>query len=148
MRDPGPEGSALPAHPDPATASGSDNLTTTALPLVEEELRVSTREHITGKVRVRTVVEATEELVRQELDTEQVTVTRVPIDRLVEVAPSIRTEGDITIIPVVEEVLIVETKLLLKEEVHIRRTSTKEIVEQPVTLRRQRAVIEEVGESD
>jgi stress response protein YsnF len=66
----------------------------------------------------------------------------VPIDRLVDVAPAIRTEGDVTIIPVVEEILVVETKLVLKEEVHIRRTLTKETVEQSVTLRKQRAIVE------
>jgi stress response protein YsnF len=56
----------------------------------------------------------------------------------------VRTEGDVTILPVVEEVLVVETRLLLKEEIHVRRTATRETVEIPVTLRRQRAVVERV----
>ena len=116
-----------------------------AVPLVTEELRVSTRENVTGRVRVRTVVDVTEEMVRQELESEHLTVTRVPVDQLIEAAPPIRTEGDVTIIPVVEEILVVETRLVLKEEVHIRRTSTKEFVEQPVMLRKQRAVVEEIN---
>ena len=115
-----------------------------AVPLVAEELRVSTRENVTGRVRVRTVVDVAEEMVRQELESEHLTVTRVPVDQLIEAAPPIRTEGDVTIIPIVEEILVVETRLVLKEEVHIRRTSTMEMVEQPVTLRRQRAVVEEI----
>jgi hypothetical protein len=41
--------------------------------------------------------------------------------------------------------VVVETKLFLKEEIHIRRTLTKETVERSVTLRKQRAVIEELG---
>jgi stress response protein YsnF len=41
--------------------------------------------------------------------------------RIVETAPEIRTEGDVTILPVVEEVLVVEKRLVLKEELHIRR---------------------------
>jgi stress response protein YsnF len=41
--------------------------------------------------------------------------------RMVETAPEIRTESDVTILPVVEEVLVVEKRLVLKEELHIRR---------------------------
>jgi stress response protein YsnF len=130
------------APPEQSLDHGAGAANTVAVPLVEEEVRLSKRETVTGRVRVRTVVDSTEELVRQELDTEQVSVTRVPIDRLVDVAPAIRTEGDVTIIPVVEEILVVETKLVLKEEVHIRRTLTKETVEQSVTLRKQRAIVE------
>jgi stress response protein YsnF len=115
-----------------------------AVPLAAEELRVSTRENVTGRVRVRTVLDVTKEMVRQELESEHLTVTRVPVDQLIEAAPPIRTEGDVTIIPIVEEILVVETRLVLKEEVHIRRTSTKEFVEQPMTLRKQRAVVEEI----
>lgn len=115
-----------------------------AVPLAAEELRVSTRENVTGRVRVRTVLDVTKEMVRQELESEHLTVTRVPVDQLIEAAPPIRTEGDVTIIPIVEEILVVETRLVLKEEVHIRRTSTKEFVEQSVTLRKQRAVVEEI----
>jgi stress response protein YsnF len=66
------------------------------------------------------------------------------VDRVVSEAPAVRTEGDVTIVPVLEEVLFVEKRLVLKEELHIRRTATTETVEVPVTLRRQRAVIERV----
>jgi stress response protein YsnF len=112
------------------------------VPLAEEALRVSTREVVTGEVRVSTIVDTKEEMVRRDLHTEHVTVTRVPIDRYVETAPAIRTEGDVTIIRVMEEVLVVETRLLLREEVHICRTLTMEPVAQSVKLRKQLAVIE------
>jgi stress response protein YsnF len=75
---------------------------------------------------------------------EIVEVTRVPIDRMVETAPEIRTEGDVTILPVVEEVLVVEKRLVLKEEVHIRRRVTTETAEVPVTLRKQRVEVERI----
>lgn len=51
---PGREGDSL-LDPDPDT---------TSIPLVEEEVRVAKREVVTGRVRVRTVVDTTEELVR------------------------------------------------------------------------------------
>ena len=47
--------------------------------------------------------------------------------------------------PVVEEVVVVEKRLVLKEEIHIRRTAQTEAVEVPVTLRKQRAVVERLG---
>ncbi|HEV2558062.1 MAG TPA: YsnF/AvaK domain-containing protein [Microvirga sp.] len=118
------------------------------IPLVEEEVRIDKRTVERGRVRVRTVTDEVEEMARATLDGETVEVDRVPVDRMVEVAPEIRTEGDVTIIPVVEEVLVVEKRLVLKEELHVRRRRTTEEVEVPVTVRRQRAVVEREGEQD
>lgn len=112
------------------------------LPLVEETFRVEKRQVSKGKVRVRSVVDTVEELARATLEEETVEVTRVPVGTVVDKAPSIRTDGDTTIVPVLEEVLFVEKRLVLAEEIHIRRRVKKEDVEVPVTLRKQRAVIE------
>jgi uncharacterized protein (TIGR02271 family) len=115
------------------------------IPLIDEELRVRKRWSATGKVRVRTVVEALEKLARADLEEETVEVERVPIGREVASAPTIRTEGDVTIVPVLEEILVVEKRLVLKEELHIRKRVTQEAVEVPVTLRKERAVVERVA---
>jgi uncharacterized protein (TIGR02271 family) len=117
---------------------------TEVIPLVEETVRVGKREVRGGTVRVRTVVDTVEELARAELHGEKVDVTRVPVDCEIDRAPEVRTEDGVTIIPVVEEVLVVEKRLVLKEELHVRRQQTTENVEVPVTLRRQRAVVERV----
>lgn len=114
------------------------------IPLIEEEVRIDKREISTGRVRIRTLVETVEENVRADLKGEEVEVTRVPMDRVVTEAPAIRTEGDVTIIPVLEEVLFVEKRLVLKEELHVRRLATEESVEIPVALRKERASIERV----
>ncbi len=114
------------------------------LPLLEEEVHVEKREVSTGKVRIRSIVEAFEERAEAVLHGERVEVTRVPMDREVDEAPAVRTEGDVTIVPVLEEVLFVEKRLVLKEELHLRRTATTETVGVPVTLRKQRAVVERV----
>lgn len=115
------------------------------VPLIDEELRVEKRSVVTGKVRVRSVAEAIEEVARASLNEERIEITRVPIGREVDTAPAIRTEGDVTVVPVLEEILVVEKRLVLKEELHLRRIVTQEHVEVPVTLRKQRAVIERVG---
>ncbi|HZB61553.1 MAG TPA: DUF2382 domain-containing protein [Microvirga sp.] len=112
------------------------------IPIVEEELRLDKREVVTGRVRVRTVVDVVEEMARASLDEETVEVTRVPVDRMVDEAPGIRTENDVTIVPILEEVLVVEKRLVLKEELHIRRQTRSEEVQVPVRLRKQRAVVE------
>jgi stress response protein YsnF len=54
----------------------------------------------------------------------------------------IRTEGGVTIIPVLEEVLVVEKRLVLKREIRISKRSTSETVKIPVSLRKQRADVE------
>jgi stress response protein YsnF len=54
----------------------------------------------------------------------------------------IRTEEGVTIIPVLEEVPVVEKRLVLKREIRISRRSTWETVEIPVSLRKQRAKVE------
>jgi uncharacterized protein (TIGR02271 family) len=117
----------------------------TIIPLVEEEVRIDKRSVVTGKVRVRTVTDTVEEMARATLEGREVEVVRVPIDREVDAAPAVRTEGDVVIVPVVEEILVVEKRLVLKEELRLQPRKTEETVEVPVTLRKQRAVVERVG---
>ena len=112
------------------------------IPIVEETVRVDKREMISGKVRVRTEVDSLEEVVRETLTDETVEVTRVPINQRIEQMPEVRTENDVTILPVIEERLVVEKQLFLKEELHIRRDVKTETVEVPVTLRSERVIVE------
>jgi uncharacterized protein (TIGR02271 family) len=114
------------------------------VPLVSEELRLEKRETSTGKVRVQTVVETVDELARATLEEDSLDIKRVAVEKVVAEPPAIRSEGDVTIIPIVEERMIVEKRLVLVEEVHIRRTTSARTVEMPVTLRKQKAVIESV----
>ena len=118
------------------------------IPVVEETARIEKRVVEAGRVRVSTHTDTIEQVLRESLRGDAVGVTRVSINRTIaegEVAPQVRDEGGVTIIPVLEEVLVVEKRLVLKEEVHIRRTTSGEDVEVPVTLRRQRAVVERVS---
>lgn len=127
---------------DDALRSGPRTLAEEVIPVVEERPVIGTRQVITGHVRVRTVTDAVEEFAHASVQREDVEVTRVPVDRIVEAAPEIRTEGDVTIVPVLEEVVVVTKQLVLKEELHIRRRVETETVEVPVTLRKQHAIVE------
>jgi stress response protein YsnF len=128
-----------------ASSTQKRRSTDRVLPLVEEGIRVTTREGTPVRVRVRTVTETVDDFVRQELLGQRVEVQRVSLDRMIDPgapAPQVRTEGNVTILPVLEEVLVVEKRLVLKEELRITRHETKEVAETPVTVRKQRAVIE------
>jgi stress response protein YsnF len=130
---------------DPLQSSANPATDTEVIPLVEDEVRVSTRDVVTGRVRVRTVTDTVKETVGQELQGVRAEVERVPVDRLLDPgapSPQPRVEGGVTVVPIVEEVLVVEKRLLLKEEVRITLRDTTEYVEVPVQLRRQRAVVE------
>lgn len=111
------------------------------IPIFEEQLSVETRPVVTGRVRVETRTETVEELARAELESSEVEVLRKPVNREVDRMPDIRTEGDVTVVPVMEEVLVVEKRLVLKEELHIKRRVATETVEVPVALRKQRAIV-------
>ena len=113
------------------------------VPLMEERAQVEKRWATTGKVRVVTHTETVEELARAVLDGEEVEIQTVELDQtIIGPVPSIRTEEGVTIIPVLEEVLVVEKRLVLKQEIRIRKRPTSELVEIPVSLRKQRVKVE------
>lgn len=114
------------------------------IPIVQEEAHVFKRAVTTDRVTVRTGAEEHQVVVRDELMRGHVSVTRHPVEREVSEAPPVRTEGKVTIVPVVEERLVVEKRLFLVEELHLTRDHALEAVEVPATLRRTRVDIERV----
>jgi uncharacterized protein (TIGR02271 family) len=95
----------------------------------------------TGAVRIHKHVEHVEKRFHPTLSREEVRVERIPVNRIVKEPPPVRTEGDTTIVPVLEEVLV--KLLLVKEEVHITRVKTEVPGEErPVTLRREEITVE------
>jgi uncharacterized protein (TIGR02271 family) len=125
----------------PSSSSDSSSTAEEKLRLLAEELVVERRQVETGRVRVNVVTREHQELVDIPLAREQVVVERVPIDRRIDAIPAIREEGDTIIVPVVEEILIVERRLMLKEELHVKRVRTTEQHRESVMLRRQEAVV-------
>jgi len=124
------------------SASGADQDLPLVMPVIAEELDVQKRVVETGKVRITKVVHEHEALVDEVLSQEEVEITRVPIQRVVEGPLPVRYEGDTVIISILEEVLVVEKRLMLKEELHIRKQRREIHQPQQVTLRREEAHIE------
>jgi len=54
----------------------------------------------------------------------------------------VRTEGDTTIVPIVDERHVMVKQLYIKEELHIRHSVEREIIRETVPLRSQHAVVE------
>ena len=121
------------------------------LPLVEENLLVGKRRVETGRVRVSVNTEIQEQIVRETLRSERTELERVAVGRELapgEPAPAMRQEPDGTVVvPVLEEVLVVERRLVLKEEIRMRLVAVDETVEQPMTVRRQHASVERLPPS-
>lgn len=113
-----------------------------AIPLVEERLEVARRQVESGRVKVRVAVDTREEIVPAELRHDSVEIRRVQRNVTVSDLPSVRLEGDTTVIPVVEEQLVVEKRLVLVEEIHVVRRTRTAVEDIAVTLRSERAEIE------
>lgn len=114
------------------------------LPVLAEELAISKRRVETGQVRLRTVVTERQETVDVPLEREEFEAERVEINQFVDQAPAARREGDDLIIPLLEEVLVVEKRLRLKAEVRVRLRKTSVREPQQVTLRSEEIAIDRV----
>jgi uncharacterized protein (TIGR02271 family) len=111
------------------------------LQLVAEELSVAKENRETGRVRISTHTYEREALIDEDLARERVEIETIPIGRRINTVPQVRQEGDTTVIPVVEERLVVERQVVLKEEIRVRRVRTTERHQEKVALRHQEAVI-------
>ncbi len=113
------------------------------IPVLAEELVVEKKPVPTGGVRVNRRVVEHDETVELPLRKEHLDVRRVMVDREVDGLLPVRREGETTIIPIVEEVLVVEKRYRLKEEIHVTRTVRQELHTERVTLQRQEANVEQ-----
>jgi uncharacterized protein (TIGR02271 family) len=114
------------------------------LPLVSEFATVEKRKRRTGVVRVTRKTQSLETVIDELLRDETVEVVRKAIDAEVEEMPTITLQGDTIVVPVIEETVVVTKRIVLKEELHIRRTETKRPFRQTVTLRKQIATVERI----
>ncbi|HEX6184750.1 MAG TPA: YsnF/AvaK domain-containing protein [Pyrinomonadaceae bacterium] len=118
------------------------------VPVVEEELRVGKRVVETGRVRVTKSVREREEVLDEPLVREEYDVERVPVNVFVGEPVGPRHEGDTLIVPVLEEVLVVEKRLLVREELRITRRQTEERETRRVTLLSEEVSVERTGPQD
>ena len=113
-----------------------------SIALAAEQLDVEVKTVETARVRIATRVVETEQVVALPLQRDEVEIETISINRVVTEASPVRYEGDVTIVPVYEERLVVAKQLILKEELHItRRTSVQPSQPQSVKLRHEEVTV-------
>jgi len=114
------------------------------VPVMQEELDVETRRVESGRIRVNKRVETTESVIDEPLLVQSYDIQRTAVNRIVEDVPTPRYDGDTLVLPILEEVLVVEKRLILREEVRI--TPKREQVRDPQThsVRREHVDVERV----
>lgn len=127
------------------TSETDGSPTQMTFPVMEEELHVDKRTVDTGRgVRIHKTVSQREQTIDQPLMRDELLVEHVTVGRVIaeETPPRMRYEGDTLIVPVLEEVLVVQKQLMLKEEVHIRRQQRSVTNPQSVILRSEQVMVE------
>ncbi|RIV23451.1 DUF2382 domain-containing protein [Fibrisoma montanum] len=113
------------------------------IPVIQEQVRIDKEVVETGHIRLSKLVHEEEQTVDVPTTHEEVNVHRVTINQYVDVPPPpIRYEGDTMIIPILREVVVVEKRLVLVEEVHVTKRRTETHKPQQVTLRREEVVVQ------
>lgn len=92
----------------------------TVIPRLEERLRVDTRVREQGRVRIDKTVEARDQPIELDSVEDHVVSWRVPVGRRVDAPVPVRFDGDTMILPIHEEVVVVQKQLVLREELHVR----------------------------
>jgi uncharacterized protein (TIGR02271 family) len=132
----------IPADPDK-----QDSVT---VPVLEEQLAVGTRRVDTGRgVRIHKTVSENPVTVDERLTRDEVEVRHVPVDRIVAAgeAPTTRYEGETLVVPVLEEVLVVERRLRIREELHITTIRREERHLDTVMLKSEQVSVERFDEA-
>lgn len=124
-----------PTHP---TAS-------TVIPVVEEQATISKQVVTSASVVVHTHVSEGKQSLAIPLTTETYEVKRVAMNEFVDERPPVREEGNCIIVPVVEEVLVVQKRLKLVEEVHLVKRQVTETHKEDIVLKKEEVTVERVS---
>jgi uncharacterized protein (TIGR02271 family) len=130
----------MASHPAPPPAQEP-----VAVPVIEEQLAVGTRTVDTGRgVRIHKTVSEQPVAIDEALVRDEVEICHVPVDRIVAAAdaPATRYEGDTLIVPILEEVLVVERRVRVREELHITRHQRQDRHAETVMLKSEQVSVE------
>ncbi|WP_128545243.1 YsnF/AvaK domain-containing protein [Larkinella soli] len=115
------------------------------IPVIEERIVVDKQVVETGSVRVSKRVSEEEKTFEIPVLSEEYSVERVPVNQYIETPPeAVRYEGDTMILPVLQEVVVVEKRLLLVEEIRISKNQKMTSASQQVTLRREEVIVDRI----
>ncbi len=112
------------------------------IPVIQEQIEITRVPVITGNVRIRKVVSERETIVDEPLSVATVDIEHVTLNIPLEHPAQIRHEGEVTVVPVMEEVITVTRQLMLREEIRVKWSIKDTHRPQRVTLRNEEIVIE------
>ena len=113
------------------------------LELREEELVMRREMQDVGTAHIRTRVEEVPARLEVEAKAEEVEVEHVPVGKVVSERVEPYQDGDTFVVPIYEEQLVVTRRLLLREQLHIRRITTTQRQLFEDTLKRERVEVED-----
>ena len=113
-----------------------------SLNILHERINIDKETVVSGKVVIHKDVHEENETITVPVSHEEVEIKKVAINKYVDTPPAVRYDGDTTIIPVIKEVLIVEKKLLLVEEVYVTKHVVTETSEHTVPIRKEEVSVE------
>jgi uncharacterized protein (TIGR02271 family) len=111
--------------------------------LRQEELVPHTEVEEVGEARIRTWIQEVPARLEVDAYSEEVEVEHVPVGQVVSERKPPWQEDDVLIVPIYEEQLVVSKRLVMREQIRVRRIGTqrRELFED--TLRRERVDIED-----
>jgi stress response protein YsnF len=143
---------STPSHPQDqgpddtldATTSQATGDETIRLPLTEEILEAHIVERERGALRIHRRVETEPVVAAVDLQQDRYVVDRVQVNELADERREPWYEGNTLVVPVYEEVLVSETKLMLREVVRLQNAGGIEQINLTGTVRRDVVDIEEI----
>ena len=121
------------------TASDKDHI---IIPVIQEQIVIDKEVVETGKVRVRKTVSEETASLNIPLIQESYDVQRVPLQQVLDTPPAVRYEGETIVVPVMREIVIVEKKYELIEEVRLTKRTTSIPHIQEITLLKEHVQVE------
>ena len=142
-----------PSRPAPvATKSGARERTsdTVTVPVIEERAVVRRQTVEGGRVRITKSIREREGWIDEPVAFEEVRVERRPVDppREVKAPPPVRHDGATTVIPILEERLCVEKRLVVTEELHVTRLRRGRREQRVIALRSEHLEVERMQPAD
>lgn len=115
---------------------------------IQERLSISRVLHEVDRARISVRTGTTQETITEPAWREAVEVRRVPVNEVVDHVEEVRHDGNETVVPVYEEIVVVERRLVLRERLHLTLHREETNVPQQVVLRHQFVEVERVAVTD
>ena len=122
-----------------------DDHSSIVIPVTREEITIEKEVIETGKVYVRTRVKEEEANINVPVVSEHYEIDRVPVNQVYPTPPPVRYEGDILVVPVIEEIVVVEKRYKVTEEVRLTKKKTETPYLQQITLRKEVVQVERIS---